>query len=499
MARLACVDLPAFPLQLLARAHPEWAGRPAVVVAEDAPQAPCVWVNAQARRAGILPGTRYAAALAIDPGLRAGVVRDAQVAAGVAEVVRRLRRFTPEIEPCDDEPGVFWANAGGLDRLHPSLERWAGLVRRGLARAGFETAVAVGFTRFGTYALARAVAGGAGVQVWRSAAAEWAAARRVPLGRLAIEPEARDTLGKLGVRTVGGLVHLPAEGLRRRFGPGVRRLHRLASQQAASEGEAPLQPLPPPDPLRARLEFDWPEAGLLRCLREWRRLLEPLLARAAARGGAAAAVTVDCVFDHAPRRSVRVRPAEPTLDVVQLLHLLELRFERDPFTDGMVESVLTVEPDRATAEQLRLFAERAGRDRQAAARALALVRAELGDDAVVHAELRDGHLPEATFGWEPCTQVAAPDLPEIPPDSRPLVRRIFERPRPLPPPSPTGTWRLAGGEPVVRKLGPYVVEGGWWATPIHREYHYAETRQGEIWWVYWDVKRQRWYLQGQVE
>jgi hypothetical protein len=32
---MACVDLPAFPLQILLKRHPEWRGLPAAVVDED--------------------------------------------------------------------------------------------------------------------------------------------------------------------------------------------------------------------------------------------------------------------------------------------------------------------------------------------------------------------------------------------------------------------------------------------------------------------------------
>ena len=40
MDRLACVDLPALPLQILLQQHPDWVGHPAVVVAEDRPPHP---------------------------------------------------------------------------------------------------------------------------------------------------------------------------------------------------------------------------------------------------------------------------------------------------------------------------------------------------------------------------------------------------------------------------------------------------------------------------
>ena len=54
--RLACVDLPAFPLQLLLKRHPEWTSHPAAVVAEDKPQGLVLWVNEKARQLGVLAG-----------------------------------------------------------------------------------------------------------------------------------------------------------------------------------------------------------------------------------------------------------------------------------------------------------------------------------------------------------------------------------------------------------------------------------------------------------
>jgi protein ImuB len=69
--RLACVDLPAFPLQLLLRRHPDWAGYPAAVVAEDKPQGLVLWVNEKAREFGVLPGLRYAAAFSLAATFRA--------------------------------------------------------------------------------------------------------------------------------------------------------------------------------------------------------------------------------------------------------------------------------------------------------------------------------------------------------------------------------------------------------------------------------------------
>jgi protein ImuB len=43
------------------------------------------------------------------------------------------------------------------------------------------------------------------------------------------------------------------------------------------------------------------------------------------------------------------------------------------------------------------------------------------------------------------------------------------------------------------------VAGGWWNRPVRRAYHFAETRNGELLWVYYDSVRRRWFLQGRVE
>jgi protein ImuB len=161
----------------------------------------------------------------------------------------------------------------------------------------------------------------------------------------------------------------------------------------------------------------------------------------------------------------------------------------------------------ATREQLALFAERPRRDLRAAEAALARLRAELGDDAVVRPILRDAHLPEAQFGWARVDRVIAPrprrDQPVV------LVRRVLVRPRLLPPQSPRvrdDGWVLSGLEhgTVTHIVGPYVVSGGSWAAAddqpqgVHREYHFAETRRGDCLWLFHDPGRRRWFLHGAV-
>src|SRR4030095_3805042 len=250
--RLACVDLPAFPLQLLMRRHPDWAGHPAAVVAEDKPQGLVLWVNEKARQCGVLPGLRYAAAFSLAGGLRTGEVSPAESKKAVADLAHSLMRFTPEVEPCAQEPGVFWLNGAGLERLYASPQSWAYAIHKNLRAQGFTVNLAAGFTRFGAYAVAKAKKG---ITVFRSPAEERSAARQVPLNRLNIEPEFRDTLFKLGIKTVGGLLSLPPGGLRARFGKEAHRLTR----RAAGDLWTPLEPRAPDEPVLQKYILDDPD------------------------------------------------------------------------------------------------------------------------------------------------------------------------------------------------------------------------------------------------
>ncbi len=493
--RLACVNVPALPLQIVLQDHPDWRSHPVVVVAEDRPQSPILWVNGRARKSGVTPGLSYASALALLPELRAAPIISSQVMCTVEALAARLRAFSPEVEASSDEPGVFWANVSGLNRLYASLDGWAGAVRTDLAGAGFIAVVVVGFTRFGTYAAARAARS---TRVFADSSEEGEAAGRVPLARLAIPPKTLDALRQLGVRTVSALLRLPAMGLLERFGPELHRLHRTA----AGDFWTPLQPQVPPDPIRRSVLLDDPEVDASGLLFLIKRLLHPLLAALAARGQALAGLDVRLRPDRQDWRTERIRPAAPTLEAVQILDLVRLRLESVGLSAGVIELELEASGQPAMAEQIQLFAEHQRRELEAGNRALARLRAELGDDAVVRAVLRKGHLPEARFGWEPMERLQIPQPRPV--EVRALVRRVFTRPVALPPaprPSHDDGWLISG---VVRgsvsdQTGPYIVSGGWWVREVRRDYYFVETRRGELLWVYYDRRRRGWFQHGRVE
>ncbi|MDX2088795.1 MAG: DNA polymerase Y family protein [Kofleriaceae bacterium] len=506
---IACVDLPAMPLQLVWRAEPALRALPVVVIDEDRPQGMVLWACERARQVGVLTGQRYAHALSLCRGLHARVVQPEQVEAGITELRSKLHLLSPRVEP--GEPGTFWLDGEGLERVFPAGNAplgtsWGVAIGRAIAELGYHGAVVVGFSRFATYAIARATRHG--VTVLRSDVDERSAAAAVPLARLDLEPKLRDALSRLGVTTVGQMVRLPGGGILERFGREAHRLYQLA----AGERWDPLVPMAPPEAPDERALLDDEDDDIERLVFIAKGPIDRLLDRLAARGRALTALHLELTLKHAVGKiEVRadcIKPAAATLDGRALLRLVHLRLTGMP-PEAPVNAVRVWADDvAATREQLALFASRPRRDLRAADEAIAKLRAELGDDAVVRAVLRDGHLPEASFGWERLVHVvgAEPGGGEV----RPLVRRLLARPQTLPPQVRQvrdDGWLLSGLEhgAVVRIFGPYIVSGGWW-TPsaatqgtVHREYHFAELERGDCLWVYYDRNRRRWFWQGAVE
>ena len=97
--------------------------------------------------------------------------------------------------------------------------------------------------------------------------------------------------------------------------------------------------------------------------------------------------------------------------------------------------------------------------------------------------------------------------------SRLLVRRIYTQPVAL----PTGFGLRASGSSRAPRLeppapspqprvpspsspsGPFVLSGGWWNGGIRRDYYFMPTENGNLGWVFFDHRRQQFFLQGCVE
>ena len=283
----------------------------------------------------------------------------------------------------------FWLNASGLGHLFPSLERWGENIRAALDKIGFYTSVAIGFSRFGTYAVARALRG---LCVFESTRDEDRAAQRVPLSRLDIPPDAQESFIKLHIRTVADFMRLPPKGLLKRFGPEVEALQRLA----AGDLFAPLTPEPPKEPLTKTMELTGPVADSERLLFFVKQLLDTLLQDLEAKSLALTKLFLRLELDDHRSLEEVLRPDAPTLASPLLLGLVRLRLETLRLDAGAVELCLRAKAVLKTVEQLLLAREKPKREPRKQSRAFARLRAEFGHPlAPLREALRAQKLPDA--------------------------------------------------------------------------------------------------------
>ena len=151
--RIACVDLPAFPLQLALHLHPDWRDDTVGVVEDDRPLAEILWANRAARAHRIRRGMKFAAAQSLVARLHGAVVSPTEISDALGRVFIKLIEYSPNVEPSREWSGVFWLDPSGLEPLYGSLENWAELVHAAIAELGFASSVVCGSQRFGVFAL----------------------------------------------------------------------------------------------------------------------------------------------------------------------------------------------------------------------------------------------------------------------------------------------------------------------------------------------------------
>jgi protein ImuB len=286
-----------------------------------------------------------------------------------------------------------------------SLAEWAEAIRADLRAAEFHVVATVGFTRFGSYAGARSHAD---CVVFADAEEEYAALRATPIECLSVDPYLRDTLARLGITRLGGFMDLPRDAIRKRFGADAEALHEMA----AGMHWRPMQPREFVEPIERVVTLEYPENNADRLLFLVARELSVMLAALAERHEALQALHIIFELGDGNEQRCQLLPASPTLDARQILTLLRLRLERMTLTAGVDELRLCAEGVAASQRQLELFNDAAGRNLDAANEAIAKLRAFLDQEAIVRARLREGHLPEAQFQWEPARRLRAPQPAE---------------------------------------------------------------------------------------
>jgi protein ImuB len=470
------------PLQLLCVNHPEWSGKPVAVITRDAPQAEILYLNLPAQKAGVRIGMRYAAALGIIPHLHAGTISTDDICRCIVALSQRLRDFTPEVEPDAEESGVFYLDAAGMSGLFGTDLEWADDACKAISKEGFVCSIAVGFTRFGTYAAAKTCKRRS---IFPSQEIERKTALSVPISAFALPPGDVQELNLLGIDTISDLLELPVQGLRLRYSEPVFRLYK----NACGDLWQPLQP-DKEKPLQARrMILDTPERDTHRLCRFIERMLIALVIGVEKNGELVRSLRWVCALDTGAQYSSEVTPSNPTNNISRLMELVCLRIESEPPPAAVDEIVLSIQSSPAYTAKAGLFDVPEPRNRVAGERALARIRAAFGDSSVAIARLADDHLPERAAHWVIARTIPMPAPPQFT-EELPYVRRVYSVPRRLP-----DEYRSA----LDRVVGEYRLSGNWWTEKTVREYRFILTNTGRLLWVYYDYARTDWFIQGEVE
>lgn len=481
MAPLACINLPGLALQIALRRFPAPVTVPVVLVNHDRPSSPLVALNRAARTSGLRLGMRYSEALAMVAEVRIAVISEPEVSQAQAEVLKVLDRWSPKVEPCSFDRGTFWLEITGLSGLFGTEEQWGRALRQALADLRFRAVVLIGWTRAGTYLVAqhRRRSG-----VLASANAESRAQREVLLDSLPLSIRHRRLLRSLGIDTWDRLMRLSSREVSQRMGAEF-----LKEIQAIQNLDSlPLQALPRPLDRVRRVSFGYPVENPLILQGLLNEALTDGLADLARRGFVLKSLTIGLQKEGASYGENVLRPGHPTGDLRSLRRLLGLRLESIDLRPGVISATLTFEAESAPHGSGELFDPPVIRDLGRGDLALAMIRAHLGNDAVLRPVLVPHNLPEESFDWEPLDRLKSFPTGASSPARPWAVRRV-----------PFGQPRHGSAPSGKRIAGPFVLHQVGERQIVDREYWLLKARNGEVHWVFWDRATQTSHWQGVVD
>jgi protein ImuB len=369
---IACLNIPAFRLQVAMLGRADLAGRPvALAPAPDERDllGPC---TAAAAQAGIRPGMRLGEALATCPGLELVEHDAAAVEEQWEQMLRRLEEAGLAVEPV--EPGCAYFETAGVERLAGGL---GAVLQRATeaAGAGWLPRVGAATRRFAALAAASVAPPGRPIVVDDGETALFL--EPLPLDLLPLPQNRRKELSELGVRRLGDLAGLPGPSVVDRLGEEGA----AAWRQARGEDGAAVAPREPPSAIAESLAFPEAIANALTLERAVAALLERLLSRPERAGRAPAQIVVAfrLVSGGSWRRAVTLR--EPTADPSRLRAALAPKLGElpAPAIELCLELGLLSE---AVGVQQELVRSRGSQLRERLRAGLRQVRSAAGADAV---------------------------------------------------------------------------------------------------------------------
>lgn len=403
-------------------------------------------------------------------------------------------RYTPTVTI--DLPDGLLLDISGCAHLWADERGYLKEIVLKLRNAGFDARAAIADTPGAAWAVARfakvspIVPSGKQSQVMAG----------LPPAALRLEPEILERLKKLGFRTIGSLLSMPAPTLRRRFGTSL--LIRL--DQALGKINEVLVPIVPPVPYVERLPCLEPVRTKVAIEIAIENLLSALCLRLQAEGKGLRKATLKCIRIDGRTVQAGITTNRGSYSVSHLFKLFELQIAKIEPALGIELFILEASKveDMDTVQE-QIWAVDRGLADAALAELLDRVAGKVGAEAIQR------YLPAEHYWPERSVKVAASltEEPAVawPEQMRPI--RLLNNPEAievmaLVPDNPPKTFIYKGKRhSIIKADGPERIGREWWRDGgEHRDYFVVEDSDGQRYWVFrsghYDGGDARWYLHG---
>ena len=450
---------------------------------------------------GVQVGMRLSTARGMAPDARVLERDDAQRAreqARLEEFACAAGHWTPNV--CVTPPASVLLDVGGSVRLFGGVARILEGVLGCADERGLSAVIGTAVTPRAAEWLARAQVLAPPSNRLQAAACACALSREalgetlspLPLAVLGVEGTTLDRLQAFGLRRVGEVLALPRVALAQRVGPGlVRDMAQALGEQADPRGHFAF-----PDVFRQQIELPGVLESADRLRGPARRLIDNLCGWLNARQAGATACTLSLLAERrgVPPVVMRLGLSGPSRDPARFDRLLVEKLAKTVLPAPIGELVLTAgDPETGGTDIVGLPGQTSGLFDAPPPQVpldalLERLRARLGDAAVHGVARVADHRPECA------TRSAPPGLPESAPMASPL-RPLWLLPSPEALPEIEGR-PMRRGQVLTLLDGPERIESGWWDEgDIRRDYFFARTPAGEVFWIYRDATG--WWAHGQ--
>ncbi|MGZ5037892.1 MAG: Y-family DNA polymerase [Usitatibacter sp.] len=477
------LELPSLPLQVAERAGES---REPLVISEGPAQRPLVaCANAAARAAGVREGQAVAAAKALASGLRV-VPRDEKAERETLEgLAAWAGQFTPMVSL--DGQGIVLEIESTL-RLFEGHAKLTGAIRRGLREMGLHATLGIAPTPLAARVFARAEARGLQVRGCIALAELRERLAELPLFLLDWPETTLARLTDLGVLRLRDMMALPAEGIAKRFGPGiVASLDRLAGRIPD-----PREPYAPPPRFRSRLELPAEAEGVEALLFPLRRMLAGLEGALRARGAGVQRLALILEHGRKARTRVMLDFSSPEREADFILAIAREKLARLTLAAPTLALELRAEALLAYAPREATWLPGAREQALDRARLIERLAARLGRERVFGIALANDHRPENGVRYTFSEAARKKSVPDTIFTKRPAW--LLHRPQRLI--TQEGVPSCQGALELV--AGPERIEAGWWdGQEVSRDYYVAQNPCGEAFWIYREHRgAQGWYMHG---